>query len=99
MEVSVIECSVPRFMGIGELLPRADSPISYKFRFIWLCVWVFLLRIYYFPSSSRFVWTGENDSNTLRVDQYFFWQTEKKTFSVFKNIWMRVVVMLLFLVA
>ena len=29
MEVWVIKCSVPRFMVFGELLPRADSPISY----------------------------------------------------------------------
>ena len=99
MEVWVIKRSVPRFMVIGELLPRADSPISYKFRFIWLCVWVFLVRKNNSPSSWRFVWTGENDSNTVRVDAYFFLANREKKFSVFKNIWMRVVVMLLFLVA
>ena len=36
-----------------------------------------------FPSLKRFVWTGENDSNTLRVDTYFLfffflWKTEGK---------------------
>ena len=30
VEVSVIKCSVPRFIVIGEVLPRADSPISYN---------------------------------------------------------------------
>ena len=27
--------------------PQANSPISYAFRLIWLCVWVFQVRIYY----------------------------------------------------
>ena len=31
-----------------------------------------------FPLFSVFVWTGENDSNTLRVDVYFFAKTEEK---------------------
>ena len=31
----------------------------------------------YFHRFSVFVWTGENDSNTLRVDAYFF-EKEKK---------------------
>ena len=30
--------------------PRADSPISYAFRLIWLFVWVFRVRIYHYPS-------------------------------------------------
>ena len=35
-----------------------------------------------------YVWTGENDSNTLRVDAIFFKNGEKN--SVFKNIRIRV---------
>ena len=31
----------------------------------------------YFHRFSVFVWTGENDSNTLRVDAYFFENGEK----------------------
>ena len=38
-----------------------------------------------FRRFSVFVWTGENDSNTLRVDAYFFENGGKKL-SVFKNI-------------
>ena len=38
-----------------------------------------------FPLFSVFAWTAENDSNTLRVDAYFFLKTEEKI-SVFKNI-------------
>ena len=33
----------------------------------------------YFHRFSVFVWTGENDSNTLRVDAYFFENGEKKS--------------------
>ena len=40
--------------------------------------------ISYFHCFSVFVWTGENDSDTLRVGVYFL-KTEKKI-SVFKNI-------------
>ena len=32
-----------------------------------------------FRRFSVFVWTGENDSNTLRVDAYFFENGGKKT--------------------
>ena len=42
----------------------------------------------YFDCFSVFVWTGQNDSNTLRVDTYFFLKAEKKI-SDFKNIWIR----------
>ena len=38
-----------------------------------------------FPLSSVFVWTGENDSNTLRVDAYFFENGGKKIFVIFKQ--------------
>ena len=41
----------------------------------------------YFPCLSVFVWTGENDSNKLRVDA-FFSKTEEKI-SVLKNIRIR----------
>lgn len=40
-----------------------------------------------FPLFYRFVWTGKNDSNTLRVDSYFS-KMEKKL--LFKNIQKRV---------
>ena len=33
----------------------------------------------YFHRFSVFVWTSENDSNTLRVDAYFFENGEKKS--------------------
>ena len=33
----------------------------------------------YFHCFSVFNWTGENDSNTLRVDAYFFWKREQKS--------------------
>ena len=43
-----------------------------------------------FPSLKRFVWTGENDSNTLRVDTYFlfffFMENGGKKSSWSKNI-------------
>ena len=39
----------------------------------------------YFHCSRVYVWTEENDSNTLRADGYFFSKTEKKI-CVFKNI-------------
>ena len=42
-----------------------------------------------YRNSIVLAWTGENDSNTLHVDAYFFENGEKKI-SVFKNIWMRV---------
>ena len=42
----------------------------------------------YFLRFCVYVWTGENDSNTLRVDANFFKNGEKK--SVFKNIRIRV---------
>ena len=32
----------------------------------------------YFHRVSVFMWTGENDSNTLRVDGYFFENGKKK---------------------
>ena len=32
----------------------------------------------YFHRFSVFMWTGENDSNTLRLDAYFFWTKEGK---------------------
>ena len=41
----------------------------------------------YFHRFSVFMWTGENDSNMLRVDGYFFENGQKKT--VFKNIQIR----------
>ena len=41
----------------------------------------------YFHRFSVFMWTGENDSNTLRVDGYFSENGKKK--SVFKNIRIR----------
>ena len=47
----------------------------------------------YFHRFSNLVWTGENDSNTPRVDAFiylfFFWKKEKKI-SVFKYIWIHV---------
>ena len=42
----------------------------------------------YFDCFSVFVWTGQNDSKTQRVDAYFFFESGEKT-SDFKNIWMR----------
>ena len=37
-----------------------------------------------FPLFSVFVWTGEKDSNTLRVDAYFFLKRrEKSPFAIF----------------
>ena len=42
----------------------------------------------YFDCFSVFVWTGQNDSNTQRVDAYFFFESGEKI-SDFKNIWMR----------
>ena len=39
-------------MVIGEYGPGADSPISYVFRPIWLCVWVFRVRIYCYSYQS-----------------------------------------------
>ena len=42
----------------------------------------------YFDCFSVFVWTGQNDSNTQRVDAYFFFESGEKI-SNFKNIWMR----------
>ena len=38
-----------------------------------------------FPVFSVFVWAGENDSNTLRVDAYFSWKRGGKNL-VLKNI-------------
>ena len=35
----------------------------------------------YFHRFSVFMWTGENDSNTLRVDGYFFENGKKNPFS------------------
>ena len=43
---------VPWIMVIGEYGPGADSPISYVFRPIWLCVWVFRVRIYCYSYQS-----------------------------------------------
>ena len=37
---------------------------------------------------SVFAWTAENDSNTLRVDEYFFLKTEEKNLR-FQNIRIR----------
>lgn len=42
----------------------------------------------YFDCFSVFVWTGQNDSNTQRVDAYFFFESGEKI-SDFKTIWMR----------
>ena len=42
----------------------------------------------YFDCFSVFVWTGQNDSNTQRVDAYFFFESGEKICD-FKNIWMR----------
>ena len=42
----------------------------------------------YFHCFSVFKWTGEKDSNTLRVDAYFFGKGKKNRF--FKNIWLQV---------
>ena len=42
----------------------------------------------YLHRLSVFVWSDENDSNTLRVNTFFF-KTEEKI-SVFKNNWIRV---------
>ena len=43
---------VPWIMVIGEYGPGADSPICYVFRPIWLCVWVFRVRIYCYSYQS-----------------------------------------------
>ena len=78
MEVWVIKCSVPRFMVIGELLPRADSPISYKFRFIWLCVWVFLVRKNNSPSSLAFRMDGRKRFEYCACGRVFFFGKQRK---------------------
>ena len=43
----------------------------------------------HFLRFSVLLWTGENDSNTLRVDTYMFFKMEKKSPAVFKNIRIR----------
>ena len=40
-----------------------------------------LRMLSYFHRFSAFVWTGENDSNTLRVDGYFLKMEKKYSFS------------------